>query len=226
MAGPIFVSFEGGEGSGKSTQAKILCDRLLETGYPCTLVREPGSTSFGDYLRSYLKDEHQPLSTEAEVLLFASARAQLVHEVVRPALHSGTNVIADRFADSTVAYQGFGRGLDLRPIAFLNSFATGEMSPHLTFLLDIDPHQALRSVGAQQLELPLNPGVEQAPGRHPEEGQRRFENMPVDFHQRVRAGYLELAEQQAERWVVLDAGLSRDLLADLVWERVSGLLST
>lgn len=225
MAEPIFVSFEGGEGSGKSTQAQLLRDRFSETGCPCTLVREPGSTSFGDFLRNYLKDEHQPLCTASEVLLFTSARAQLIHEVIRPAFDNGTNVIADRFADSTIAYQGFGRGLDLATIAFLNSLSTGDLTPHITFLLDIDPSRALRSVGSQQLEMTLFPRVEQSPGKHPEESRRRFENLPVEFHQRVRAGYLELSGQQPERWLVLDARLSKKRLSDLVWERVRNLLS-
>ena len=225
MPAPVFVSFEGGEGSGKSTQARLLYDRMVRENIPVELVREPGSTSFGDYLREYLKDEHLPLAGAAELLLFAAARAQLVTELILPCLEGGTSVVADRYADSTAAYQGYGRGLSLEDITYLNTLATGNITPHVTFLLDVAPDSGHRDVGTQQLALPFG-AEETAPASpHVEERQRRFENLPLEFHKRVRDGYKQLVEQEPDRWVVLDATLTVGQISDQVWQKVSALLA-
>ena len=156
----VFIAFEGGEGAGKSTQASILHDALRREGYCTTLLREPGSTSLGDYLREYLIGE-RPVSALAELLLFEASRAQLMTERIEPLLNNGAVVIADRFAGSTIAYQGYGRGVDLERIGWLNDLATGGLYPDLTILLDIDPPEGLKRANRrkqeprQQLRLPL-----------------------------------------------------------------------
>ena len=224
MTGSIFVSFEGGEGSGKTTQTTILRDAMVAAGFPTILVREPGSTLLGDYLRRYLKEEHRPLSARAELLLFVTARAELTTQVIAPALKRGSNVIADRYVDSTVVYQGYGRGLDLKVVADLNNFATDGIVPQLTFLLDIEPAEGLRRIGSPQLSLSLESATPASTARLEEEGQRGFENLSLDFHRRVRRGYLNLAKQEPERWSVLNAMLPQQEIASQVWQRVSSLL--
>ncbi len=223
MATPLFVSFEGGEGSGKSTQTRRLHDKLWDAGMRATLVHEPGTTPLGEYLRTYLKSS-QPLTSEAELLLFEAARAELVSQRIEPSLADGFHVIADRFAASTVAYQGYGRRLDPEVIAYLNQFATGGRTPDLTFLLDLEPAEGLRRVGSPQLSLDLEVGVQPALPREDVEGQRRFEEEGLGFHRRVRRGFLELAGADEERWAVIDATMPEEKVARQVWERVSSKL--
>jgi dTMP kinase len=224
MAKSIFISFEGGEGSGKTTQVAILHGRMVEAGYPTVLVHEPGTTALGSYLREYLKGKHN-LSREAELLLFVAARVELVNTVIRPNLKRGTSVVADRFADSTIAYQGYGRKISLEVAHFLNSFATCNLTPDITFLLDIQPEEGLRRVGQPQLRLGLEPDVETLQGRQDVEGARQFEDQPIDFHRRVRKGYLELVEQDPGRWVVIDAALPQEEVAAQVWKAVVSRIS-
>ena len=223
MATPLFVSFEGGEGSGKSTQTRLLHDKLWDAGMRATLVHEPGTTPLGEYLRTYLKSS-QPLTSEAELLLFEAARAELVNQRIEPSLADGFQVIADRFEASTVAYQGYGRRLDPEVIAYLNQFATGGRTPDLTFLLDLEPSEGLRRVGSPQLSLGLEVGVQAALPREDVEGQRRFEEEALGFHRRVRRGFLELAGADEERWVIIDATMPEEKIACQVWERVSSKL--
>ena len=223
MATPLFVSFEGGEGSGKSTQTRLLHDKLWDAGMRATLVHEPGTTPLGEYLRTYLKSS-QPLTSEAELLLFEAARAELVNQRIEPSLADGFQVIADRFEASTVAYQGYGRKLDPEVIAYLNQFATGGRTPDLTFLLDLEPTEGLRRVGSPQLSLGLEVGVQAALPREDVEGQRRFEEEALGFHRRVRRGFLELAGVDEERWVIIDATMPEEKIARQVWERVSSKL--
>ena len=223
MATPLFVSFEGGEGSGKSTQTRLLHDKLWDAGMRATLVHEPGTTPLGEYLRTYLKSS-QPLTSEAELLLFEAARAELVNQRIEPSLADGFQVIADRFEASTVAYQGYGRKLDPEVIAYLNQFATGGRTPDLTFLLDLEPAEGLRRVGSPQLSLGLEVGVQAALPREDVEGQRRFEEEALGFHRRVRRGFLELAGADEERWVIIDATMPEEKIARQVWERVSSKL--
>ena len=184
----LLIALEGGEGSGKTTQAEILRDHLLEENIPTVLVHEPGTTSLGQHLRSYLKSK-QPITKEAELLLFESSRAQLVTQEIRPALGAGYTVISDRFSASSTAYQGHGRGIPLQQVGALNEFATGGLEPDLNILLDIEPGTGLRRA-TPQMSLPTG-GQEEPGGRQEEEGQRRFEDQPQGFHRRVREGYLK-----------------------------------
>ena len=218
----LFIVFEGGEGSGKSTQAERLYQRLSQERQPSLLVREPGTTPLGLYLRDYLKSK-QPLTPQSELLLFEAARAQLVAGQIRPSLEQGINVIADRFAASTIAYQGYGRMIGRDVIDYLNDYATGGLKPDVTLLLDINPEEGLHRVGKPQLQLALEPESATGAGRADVEGHRRFEDQPLAFHNRVRRGYLELAGY-CPGWQVFEARLSEDELAEQIWKAVSPLL--
>ncbi len=219
----LFISFEGGEGSGKTTQISLLAERLRLAGRAPLVVREPGSTPLGEYLRQWLKS--QPGTTPlAELYMFEAARAQLVADVVLPALARGEVVIADRFTDSTVAYQGYGRGLDVEHIRSLNRHATQGRSPDVTFFLDMPIEEALRRVSASAAPpLFAFEDADSPDARRAREG-TRFEEEALEFHHRVREGYLEIARQEADRVVVLDGRASREALAERVWGEVSGRL--
>ncbi len=200
----LFITFEGGEGCGKSTQSRLLLKKLEQRNIPAILTHEPGGTSLGDELRKVLKKKQaHSISPEAELLLFAASRAQLVAEVIRPALKDGKVVICDRFAHSTVVYQGYGRGLDLSLVNRINSLATGDLKPDLVILLDISPEQGL----ARKRSL-----------------QDRFELEDLSFHRRVRQGYLKMAAADPDHWLVIDASLPRARIAHIIWHRVSQLL--
>ena len=155
MAG-LFIAFEGGEGAGKTTQSRLLVERLAELEIPCLPVREPGGTELGEYLRGYLKSD-RPLTREAELLLFEAARVELVTSQILPALEDGQVVVADRFYGSTIAYQGYGRGLDLEVIASLNHFATKGRGSDLVFLLDLPPDWAIQRAIRTRRPLPRIP---------------------------------------------------------------------
>ena len=219
----LFIVLEGCEGSGKSTQAKRLHQRVLESQPRAVLVHEPGTTPLGNYLRNYLKSK-QPLSREAELLLFEAARAQLVSDQINPNLAAGRVVIADRFTGSSIAYQGHGRRLDVGLVHSLNDFATGRLAPQITFLLDIDPAEGLKRVGEPQLRLPLEPDATTGPARQDVAGQRRFEDQDLAFHSRVRRGYLDLAAGLPDEWQVVNGNLSEEAIARLIWEQVEPLL--
>lgn len=223
MGAPLFISFEGGEGAGKTTQSRLLCRRLREAGQCAILVHEPGSTPLGEYLRSYLKS-NDPLTAEAELLLFEAARVELVTRTIEPDLLSGCHVIADRFEASTVAYQGYGRGLDLEVVDRLNRFAVKGRAPDITFLLDLDPAEGLRRVGSRQLSLVLASernsfGQGEAP-----EAQPRFEEETLAFHRRVRRGFLDQANSSPNRWTIIDASMSTEQVAEHVWSRINAAL--
>ena len=219
MSSPIFLSFEGCEGSGKTTQAELLFKRLWATDIQAILVHEPGTTPLGRHLRNYLKSL-QPLSREAELLLFEAARAELVNTQIKPNLHKGLTVISDRYAASSIAYQGYGRKIDLDIIRRLNSFATQGINPNRTILLDLDPAEGLRRVGSPQLVMPLALQEETEPVREDIEGHRRFEDQPLQFHKKIRDGYLSLAKEDPEHWVILDATLSEEEISRKVWSHV------
>ncbi len=190
-----FISFEGSEGCGKSTQIRLLLEQLEQGGRKVLLTREPGGTVVGERIRDLLQytPEASAMSSEAELLLFAASRAQLVREIIAPALQQGQWVIADRFLDSTTVYQGLGRGLDLEAVRTINRFAIGEVEPDLTFLLDMDAAE-----GHERAKM-----VSQAEGRSD-----RMEDQPPDFFERVRQGYLDLAAIEKERIVIIDASHS------------------
>jgi len=188
MAG-LFITFEGPEGSGKSTQIRLLSDTLMQCGLAVVATREPGGTRIGNAIRSLLLDPaHTEMSPRAETLLFQAARAQIVDEVIRPALAAGQVVLCDRYADSTLAYQGYGHGQTLAPLQQLGAYATGELTPALTIYLDIN----------------VRAGLERKRAGAAEEW-NRMENHALAFHQRVRTGYLAMAAADPTRWLVLDA---------------------
>lgn len=239
-----FIVFEGGEGAGKTTQAELLYARLQQQGYAVRLLSEPGTTQLGGYLRDYLKSK-RPLTREAELLLFEAARAQLVSEIIRPELAQGAVIICDRFTASTVAYQGYGRGIAPAVAEEFNEFATGGLQPDLTFLLDIDPTEGLGRVGGLQLPLLANDGDDgpPAPSRFDGPETRRFEDQPLLFHHRVRQGYLKLAAAASpdsessggpgasaaapgvrHRWAVIDGKQSIAEVEQQIWAAVAPLL--
>ena len=196
MTRGLFISFEGGEASGKSMQAKRLAESLERDGYDVVLTREPGGTALGERIRDIvLHTKDVPLAPEADVLLFSAARAQHVRDVIRPALAAGKIVISDRFSDSTSAYQGAGHGADAAGVAAVTAFAVGDTRPDRTYVLD----------------LPL----EAALGRRAGHARRwdRFEVGEQEFHQRLREGYLRLAAAEPKRVVVIDGDRDPDAIA-------------
>lgn len=209
----LFLSIEGGDGAGKSTQAALLMTRLKAAGVDATLVHEPGGTAFGEEVRRLVKGavSRSPMS---ELFLFEAARAELVQDVIRPALDAGRVVVTDRYADSSVAYQGYGRGLDLADVRALNHAATGGLVPDATILLDIAPERALARVD----------GSDGSAGRTDDPEQARFEQEPIEFHRRVAEGFRALASEEPERWFVVDASARPDGVAGKVWAIVSNLL--
>ena len=201
----LFITFEGGEGSGKSVQAKALYRRLSRLDIPALLTREPGGTPLGQKLARWLKwAQDTGISPLAELLMFNSSRAQLVAEVIKPALKEGKVVVCDRYTDSTAAYQSYGRGLDLEMVMAINDTATHGLQPALTILLDI----------------PVEAGL----ARKKDARRDRFEQEDITFHQRVRAGYLKLSNEDPERWLVVDASLLKTEVAEIIWESVNQLL--
>ena len=207
----LFITFEGGEGSGKTTQLKALLAHLRSTGRDAIETRDPGGTPIGKQVRDLLLDrENTRMAPVAELFLYEASRAQLIFEVIRPALVQGRIVLCDRFTDSTVAYQGHGRGLDLDLIVRLNNVATEGLQPDLTFLLDLDP--AVGLARAMQRMAQRN------------ERHDRMEDEIFGFHQRVRAGYQAAAAADGRRVVVLDASRGMGEIAGEIRRRVEGLL--
>jgi dTMP kinase len=187
-----FITFEGPEGCGKTTQMKLLANYFTEQGSPVVLTREPGGCPIADKIRQVLLDAaNSSMVPLAELFLYAAARAQHVSEIITPALDAGKIVLCDRFTDATVAYQGHGRQLDHALIEQLNRLATGRLRPHLTILLDCPVEVGLRRALAR---------IDATTGAKEE----RFEQESIQFHQRVRAGYLQLAAAEPERFVVID----------------------
>jgi dTMP kinase len=199
----VFISFEGGEGAGKTTQAELLAGRLTGMGRSVVTVREPGGTPMGERLREILLRDSMSPWTEA--MLYAAARTELVSQIIVPALRRGDDVVADRFLDSSLAYQGYGRGLDLHVLQRLQDAATAGLRPQLTIWLDIDAGAGLRR--ANNI------------GPHD-----RLERENLEFHQRVREGFSQLARDES-RWLRVDASLNLDDIAAQVWDAVERRLS-
>ncbi len=223
-----FIVLEGGEGCGKSTQAKLLYHRLLEEGYSTLLFHEPGGTPLGEQVRGLLKAQRgkETIRPLAELLLFSAARAELVATLLRPALKEGWVVVCDRYTPSTVAYQGYGRRIPLETIAQVNRLSTENLEPDLVVLLDMKPEEGLRRVKAQ-VTMDLNPTtarIVQAVLRADQEGSQRFEEEPLAFHRKVRRGYLEMAKADPQRWLVVDGTLPLESIAEVIWERVELLV--
>jgi len=201
----MFITLEGPDGSGKSSQMNPLADFLRQSGYPVLVTREPGGTAISDQIRSTLMDlKNEGMNPRTEILLFLAARAQLIEQVIRPHLEQGGIVLCDRYADSTLAYQGYGGGTDLEVLRSLLAFATGGLKPDLTLLLDLDVREGLRRRQASVLQ-------NSSPGEW-----NRLDANPFAYHQRVRQGYLELVRLEPERWVVINANRPPELVqADL-----------
>lgn len=180
----LFITFEGADGCGKSTQMKLLAEYLQENGFEVLLTREPGGKGLGEKVREILLNYDGEVSDRCESFLFLADRAQNIDIIVNPAVNSGKIVLCDRHIDSTVAYQGYGRGLDIDRINMLNNLATNGKKPDLTFVFDIDVETSMQRVGSEK---------------------DRMESAGQEFHNRVRNGYLELAKQEPQRIKVLDA---------------------
>ncbi|HWQ68605.1 MAG TPA: dTMP kinase [Patescibacteria group bacterium] len=219
----IFVTFEGGEGSGKTTQLKLLANRIRASGKEVIETHDPGGTAIGKEIRTLLL--HSPLHTcgdrpgsvsiaaVTELLLYEASRAQLVRELIAPALARGVVVLCDRFTDSTLAYQGCGRGLDLDLIQRLNRCAADGLVPDLTILLDLDPEIGLTRC-RRDTSLDAATGISAEPACWD-----RIEAEPLDFHQRIREGYHTLARENPDRMIVIDAGCGVTEIETIVWNQ-------
>jgi dTMP kinase len=202
----LFITFEGPEGSGKSTQARMLAEYLQARGYAVLPTREPGGTPIGEQIRDViLANQNLEMNAQAEALLFSAARAQIVVQVIRPALAAGQIVISDRYADSTLAYQGYGLGLELDALKTITKFATGGLQPDLTFYLDLPVEEGL----ARKRTGELN----------------RLDQKEIDYHTRVRGGYLEMARMEPTRWRIIDARQSVEAAQAEIRKIVEGAMA-
>jgi dTMP kinase len=199
-----FITFEGSEGSGKSTQVQRLAARLERSGVPYLVTREPGGTPIGEAIRELLQftSHNSGMTPEAELLLFEASRSQLVREIIKPALECGMCVIADRFFDSTTVYQGAARKLDREMVERLNAFAVGDCIPDITFVLDIDATTA-----KSRMQKPRRPD--------------RMEQEPAEFYERVREAYRELAAREPNRVVLINGLHNADQIENEIWETLS-----
>ncbi|ACL70783.1 dTMP kinase [Halothermothrix orenii] len=202
----LFITLEGIEGSGKSTQIEMLYKRLKKDGFDVIITREPGGTPIGKEIRKLLLDPDNIMGAKAEFLLYAADRAQHVVELIKPALESGKVVLADRFIDSSIAYQGYGRGLDIDVVKTVNEWVIDGCWPDLTFVLDLD----------------VEKGLERARGYSPDNQGDRLERELVTFHRRVRQAYHQLAEDR--RFIMLDADRSREEIHREIYHKVKGCL--
>ncbi len=203
----MFITLEGPEGSGKTTQLPLLADYLRQRGFNVLTTREPGGTSISEQIRTVLHNlENKEMNPRTEILLYQASRAQLVEQVIKPHLKIGGVVLSDRYADSTLAYQGYGHQIDIESLRILVTFATGGLKPDLTILLNLDVETGLRR---KELKGEWN----------------RLDAYDLDFHQRVRKGYVQLVQAEPERWEVVDASLSprrvQEEMRRLVAERLN-----
>ncbi len=198
-----FVSFEGIDYSGKTTQIDLLLIKLKEYGIEPEIVREPGGTVISEKIREILLNpEHKEMVEKTEILLYEAARAQLVHQKILPLLEQGKYVIADRFFDSTTAYQGYGRGLDLQVVDILNRFATSHLQPYRTFFIDISPQEARRRQAKNRLS------------------RDRLESAGPDFFKRIRDGFLALCQQESQRFVRIDGERPPEEIFRDIWSHI------
>ena len=200
----MFITFEGPDGSGKTTQVKRIGRKLIEKGFDIVYTRVPGGTEISDQVREILMNmKNKQMCPRTEILLFCAARAQLVEEVIRPALQSGKIVISDRYADSTLAYQGYGHGFEQETLKQLLNFTTGNLWPDLTFLLDISAEKGLRRRISNQEEW------------------NRMDDYQLAFHERVRNGYHQLAAADPQRWEMIDADQSEEAVENEIMQRLA-----
>jgi dTMP kinase len=204
----MFVTLEGPEGSGKTSHLPHLVEYLREKGYTVFPTREPGGTSIGEQIRAVIHDlENVEMHPRTETLLYQAARAQIVEQVIQPRLKAGEIVISDRYYDSTIAYQGYGHQQDLEQVRALVKYATGGLVPDLTILLDLDVEEGLRR-------------------KKKDNEWNRLDAYTIEFHRRVRAGYLEMVKQEPDRWVVIDAGKDWDEVQEKLRLVILGRLAT
>ena len=201
----MFITFEGIEGCGKTTQAKLLCEALVDRGYSVVFTREPGGTPAAEELRSFLlKPREERFPPFAELSVYEAARAFHVENLIKPSLKEGAVVICDRFIDSTLAYQGYGRGIDLSLVERLNREATGGLKPDLTVLIDLPVEEAFKRISERRKD--------------------RMESESLKFHQRVREGFLEIARREPERFLIVDGMREVEELHTLILGEVLGRL--
>ncbi len=206
----MFITLEGIEGSGKSTQVRHIVDFLAQRGRECIITREPGGTEIGRKIRSILLDtRNNHMDALTELLLYMADRAQHIREVIRPALNSGTTVVCDRYFDATVVYQGYARGLDVQFILTLHKIVLSDLKPDLTFLLDLPP-----KIGLERAWDAVHSGDRP-------DTETRFEQETLDFHQRVRDGYLKLSAAEPHRFRIIDASRNKDRVRDDILEVIS-----
>lgn len=202
--GGTFIAFEGGEGAGKSTQEAMLAQWLADCGHDVVRTREPGGTPAGEVIRTVLLgNEYEGLDERAEALLFAAARGEHVARVIRPALEAGNVVVCDRFIDSSIAYQGVGRSLGIDVVRELNTWATRGLLPDLTVVLDVDPVIGLSRVGSPD----------------------RLESEPIEYHQAVRQAFLDIANVEPDRYLVVDSAQEPEAISALIREQVTARLA-
>lgn len=208
----LFITFEGPDGSGKSTQISLVATHLTRLGYRVLCTREPGGTAIGDQIRQVVHDiGNTEMSARAEILLYSASRAQLVEQVILPHLAQEGVVLCDRYADSTYAYQGYGRQLDFDTLRLITDFATQQLKPNLTIYLDVAVEEGLRRKSAANVSG---------------EGEwNRMDQLELDFHQRVRAGYLKMAQNEPERWLIIDASAPVAAINQVICERLERVLS-
>ena len=201
----FLISFEGSEGSGKSTQISRIADRFEDAGYDVVVTREPGGTAIGEEIRHILMHsaEGTNMMPETELLLFAASRAQLVREVILPAVEAGKIVLCDRFMDSTTVYQGVARNIQSEPVHLINTFAVGNMIPDVTVVIDLDAEVGLSRIRHRANDLP-----------------DRMEQENINFYEKVRNGYLMLAKAMPERFIVVDGELPREELEQKIWKEL------
>jgi len=213
MRNGLLISFEGTEGCGKSTQISLLAERLTATGRVVKLVREPGGTLIGEEIRHTLKhsSSNHAMTAEAELLLMNASRAQLVREIIRPALAAGDVVLCDRFYDSTTAYQGFGRGLDLKQVKSVIDFAVGDTRPQLTLLFYVPPEVSRARLASRQSTLPFM--------------RDRMEEADNDFFERVVKGYEAIVRAEPERVKLIDGAGAVETVKGEIWKLVAPLVA-
>lgn len=205
----LFITFEGGEGTGKSTQVELLSRALQDMGRKTLQLREPGGSPLGEYLRAWLMDGTRSLEPESELLLFTAARAELVRTLLKPQLNAGFDIVLDRYSDSTTVYQGFARKIPMRYVNSANRLATDGLTPDLTILLDSPPEISLQRALARDEKAP---------------NQLRFEQASIKFHRKVRSGFLKLASRSPNQWIVIDAGLNVEEIHSTILSRVKNLI--
>jgi len=203
----MFITFEGTEGSGKTTQIKLLATSLQQLGYQVCCTREPGGTAIGNQIRHILHDvNNREMTAEAEILLYAASRAQLVRELILPKLNQKQIVLCDRYVESTYAYQGYGRGLNFEILRHLSAFATQELRPDLIIYLDLDIDVGLQRKQVGQAEM------------------NRMDQQTRDFYERVHQGYYEMAQTEPARWLIIPASADVEVIQARIYQQIQPLL--